>query len=203
MIKEIRLQNHGVLTTQVPQDILSNITDDINKLNNSSNFVKHLQAANTTLVGQIEEEYNFTPKNEFIDFLNSFYKNYCDHFSLEYKKPYHKDIWVNLQKQTEYNPAHYHPNCLMSWVLWVKIPYNFSDENSIPSSIRANAKFNGKFTFIFSELNGSINIKPIDEEFYREGSIILFPSFLYHNVYPFYTSNELRISLAGNFIHGN
>lgn len=203
MIKEIKLQSQGVLTTIIPTEIMDTLITDIDRFYNSPNLVKKLQSTNHTLTGIIEEEYNFTPREDFIGFLNSFYNHYCDYFNIKYEEPFHKDVWLNFQKKNEYNPCHHHPYSLMSWVLWIKIPYNIKDEDLTPPSVKANGKSNGRFSFTFSELNGKINVKNIEEEFYKEGSIILFPSYLYHCVYPFYTTDELRISLAGNFIHGN
>ena len=39
-------------------------------------------------------------------------------------------------------------------------------------------------------------VLPIDKAW--EGTMILFPSSLNHNVYPFYTSDDYRISISGN-----
>ena len=33
-----------------------------------------------------------------------------------------------------------------------------------------------------------------------EGTIVMFPSWLNHSVYPFYTSDDYRISISGNIV---
>ena len=41
-------------------------------------------------------------------------------------------------------------------------------------------------------------VYPLDKKF--EGTMLFFPSWLQHQVYPFYTSDEKRVSLSGNII---
>ena len=55
-----------------------------------------------------------------------------------------------------------------------------------------------KFTFHYVNVLGQMQhyTLNVDKEF--EGNIALFPSHLNHSVNPFYTSDEFRISVAGN-----
>ncbi len=106
------------------------------------------------------------------------------------------EIWVNYQKKYEFNPVHLHTG-IWSFVIWVQIPYNLDDELKNLSSINSNSNIPSTFQFIYENIYGSVT-----EELYinksHEGTIILFPSNLKHCVYPFYTSNDYRISVAGN-----
>jgi hypothetical protein len=45
---------------------------------------------------------------------------------------------------------------------------------------------------------GRIKQVPIPVDSSYEGTIMMFPSALNHGVYPFYTSDEYRISVSGN-----
>jgi len=107
-------------------------------------------------------------------------------FSLELDIP-----WVNRMKKHEYNPVHKHSG-LYSYVLWVNVPYNMDDERKVFPDIGGNCK-NGGFSFVDS--HGQYDIS-IDKSW--EWEIVLFPSKQLHCVYPFYTSDGERISIAGN-----
>ena len=56
----------------------------------------------------------------------------------------------------------------------------------------------GMFAFFFSDPSGKITQEalPVDKSW--EGKVALFPANLNHCVYPFYTSDEYRISISGN-----
>lgn len=113
-----------------------------------------------------------------------------------------KDVWVNFQKKYEYNPLHFHSGKL-SFVIWHKIPYDLARERDRASHRGANQSAGpGTFSFTYPDLfnygNNSINTHNIIMDKSYEGHYVLFPSFLQHSVAPFYTSNDYRISIAGN-----
>jgi hypothetical protein len=57
----------------------------------------------------------------------------------------------------------------------------------------------GTFQFLypyFSEEGLSLTNIRADKKY--EGKICIFPSYLHHSVFPFYSSDEYRISIAGN-----
>ena len=108
------------------------------------------------------------------------------------------NTWINFQKKYEYNPAHHHSGDLV-FVIWIKIPYKLQDELNHPSSITSNSGAASKFQFTnvsnqFSNI--SKNLLHVDESF--EGKMIIFHSKMEHTVYPFFTSDEYRISMSGN-----
>ena len=90
--------------------------------------------------------------------------------------------WINYQKKFDFVPNHYHEG-IFSYTIWVDIPY------------KTEGKFAGNFEFTYNSVEGVTRnqiIKP------TAGKMILFPSKLFHQVYPFYTSDEYRISISGN-----
>ena len=105
--------------------------------------------------------------------------------------------WVNIQKKYEFNPPHNHSG-KYSFVLWVKVPYKFEDEMNLENCKNSNAPANSKFEFIFLDAFGEIVQQhyPVDESW--EGVMLVFPANLKHSVYPFFTSDDTRISVAGN-----
>ena len=87
--------------------------------------------------------------------------------------------WINIQKKTEHLPNHDHAG-FCSYTIWVNIP-----EES-------------KFEFVYNSISGEIFRHVIRVDKNKEGTIMMFPSKLVHCVYPFYNSDEPRISVSGN-----
>lgn len=106
--------------------------------------------------------------------------------------------WVNFQKKQEFNPVHNHDGVL-SFALWIKIPYNIQEEKKLASSISSNTPVPGHFQFIYTSSTGSQTMYDIPCDENMEGCGVLFPAKQLHCVYPFYTSDEYRISVSGNF----
>ena len=168
-----------------------------------------LNKANSNLAGNIEKE--FYLDKTFEDILSQYSTSLADKFikisnqnkpdkinieSLEWiaVKP-----WINFQKKFEFNPTHHHYGDY-SFVLWIEIPYDLKEEFKLDNCVNSNTKRNSVFTFSYLSTSGEIleRILPIDKAW--EGTMILFPSNLRHNVYPFYTSDDYRISISGNLI---
>ena len=121
-------------------------------------------------------------------------------FVKDYSKPITKELnllsaWINMQVKHEYNPVHNHDG-ILSWVTWVNIPYNLEDELKLYPN--ANCQDVSMFSFIYTTALGEIAIErlPIDKTW--EGKMCIFPARLPHAVAPFYTSDGIRISVAGN-----
>ena len=107
------------------------------------------------------------------------------------------DLWVNIQKKHEFNPPHEHTG-IMSFVIWIKIPYKLADEEAYFPPVSGNANRTSKFSFHYSNLVGQHQHYMIDVDKDHEGTIAMFPSKLNHSVNPFYTSDDYRISISGN-----
>ena len=99
--------------------------------------------------------------------------------------------WIVNQKENEYNPAHYHSNCSISAVLYLKVP-EFK-----PRGYTGKKNIDGCIEFINSTVDhsmlsaGCFLVEP------KVGQLLMFPSTLLHTVYPFQGSGERR-SLAFN-----
>jgi hypothetical protein len=207
----------GFLHCKIPQDIFSAVEREVNDLI-SSNFVS-ASKYNNYLAGSIEKEYNLF---NCIEPLNKFFKQIVPKY-WEFnnnpdnaKKLYQIDksckqssLWVNLQKKYEYNPLHNHGGEL-SFVLYINIPYNIEDEIRMPHVINSNSVFPPQFSFVYPafppepapmvrnlSLVKRFNI-PVSKG--SEGLLLLFPAWLQHEVTPFYTSDDYRISVSGNLV---
>ncbi len=193
-MKEITLRNNpGVLQFNLNEELLNKLRESIEK--SSIRFNKF----NNQLVGQIEEEYRLDLDVNVESFILKRVVEYQEFFKLKVEKsPVIVECWVNKQKKHEYNPIHNHRYDI-AYVVWVDIPYNVKDEHEHSNSNNTNMKRNSAFEFIYTTLTGKIEthqIFPTNKE--SEGTMLMFPSQLKHAVYPFYTSDGYRISVAGN-----
>ena len=116
--------------------------------------------------------------------------------------------WVNYQKQNQFNPDHDHSG-LYSFVIWMKIPYNskeqdakykFSDITTAISPDRNLAGAMGSFQFKYVDILGHHHLYTYALDASKEGTMLLFPAKMRHQVYPFYNCDEDRISVSGNIV---
>jgi hypothetical protein len=204
----VNFKNFGFLQVRFTDKQLKPIIDEIQKI--QSNFSLATET-NEKLAGHINHEYDLIDSLPYIESLfsplireyESIYDYGKEFTMLSDDVPiYLESAWVNFQKKHEFNPLHTHPSVL-SFVIWIKIPYSLEDEiNYFPrlsgkDSDRGNVH-TSKFCFVYVDTLGSIKQVPIPVDSSYEGTIMMFPSVLNHIVYPFYTSDEYRISVSGN-----
>ena len=107
--------------------------------------------------------------------------------------------WINFQKKHEFNPRHFHTGNY-SFVLWIQIPYDLEEELKLANCVNTKLKHNSLFCFSYLNRFGNTVDNPLLIDKTWEGTMILFPSNLEHQVYPFFTSDDYRISISGNLI---
>ena len=105
--------------------------------------------------------------------------------------------WFNFQKKGEFLPQHTHDG-VYSYNIWLKIPYNIEDEYS------KNPKHSGNtissFQFTYLSVDGKFKFHNIQLTKEDEGTIVMFTAKLPHLVYPFYSTDKTRVSIAGNIL---
>ena len=107
--------------------------------------------------------------------------------------PFKFDIpWINIQKKHQFVPHHTHDG-VFSYTIWIKIPYDIQKELQT-------GKYSSTFEFKYNTIIGTPFNKIIPVSKNDVGKIIFFPSKLTHGVYPFYTSEDTRISISGNIL---
>jgi hypothetical protein len=204
----------GYQILDVPEDIFSSIKAEVYKME-STKFINNTPH-NEFLAGNIEREYTITesvPQLETLidDAAHQYYESYGIPSTPRRKYKFlitpklgTPAVWVNFQKKHEFNPIHDHSG-LLSFVIFVKIPYYLSEENKNPSSVNSQAPFAGVLSFHYVDqyVHGGIDTHtlPVDKSF--EGKMIIFSSGLRHSVNPFFTSDEYRITISGNIIFDN
>lgn len=201
--------NIGYISTSLPPEILLEVRKEITEIQNNN---YHASPANDVLAGNIEKQFHLVKSRKIIEpFLISLAWNYTNHWN--YSKQVIRTIkseneyvninfeldklWVNFQKKHEFNPIHNHFG-VFSFACWIDIPYNLEDEMSLAQVKNSNAKATSCFAFSYTSALGEISVLPIMLDKDREGDMIFFPAQLYHSVFPFYTSDDYRISISGN-----
>ena len=192
----------GYVDTLLPLDIFKNLENEINKIK-LNNFQSNGKI-NQELAGAIQHEYQLNISSNLQKYVDIIVKQYVDnttHFEPNYVSSPITSLWVNFQKKYEYNPIHNH-NDNLSFVIWLKIPYFLHEELDLPHITNSEDARKLATQFVLTYPNPyKKNIIAhhscrIDEKSVRR--LVLFNSSVYHSVYPFYTSDEYRISVAGN-----
>jgi len=110
-----------------------------------------------------------------------------------------RTLWVNFQKENEFNPLHDHGG-VFSFVVWVKIPTDWKEQHALPISANSNLPKASDFEFQYTTMLGNSAHHSYFLDKTSEGRMLFFPAKLIHNVYPFYNCDEERVSISGNIM---
>jgi hypothetical protein len=182
---------------------LAPIWKEVNKIKN--NFEDSIDNR-SNLAGNINREFLLTDTRDHIEALVSRYIMEWDssvgNIISQYQTNTHntpfaiQTVWVNFQKKHEFNPIHNHTGAY-SFVIWLDIPYTVEEEMNHSPGYASNKPAAGCFEFVYPDMNGVGSLLlPIDKSF--NGNLCIFKSNQKHLVYPFYTSEDYRITVAGN-----
>ena len=159
------------------------------------------------LAGQIHESNLLIDKNDwfFNKSIKPLFVKYMDEFEnlgssapVNQRHPYYlQKMWVNYQKEGEFNPPHDH-NGVYSFVVWMKIPTKHFEQNKNPLSLKSNTHLISAFQFQYTNILGQIRPYVYEMNPEMEGTMLFFPAKLAHQVFPFYNCDEDRISISGN-----
>tara|TARA_B100002019_G_C21206998_1_gene567242 strand:+ start:401 stop:1243 length:843 start_codon:yes stop_codon:yes gene_type:complete len=179
------------------------------------------QKANDGLAGHIENQFFFNdwPKdlekyliskviNENLDVDDLISKTLHDESLLKYAnkiKPHNfydlltlSGMWINKQKKHEFNPMHNHTGSF-SFIIPLQIPYDLNEEDKIFQVGRHSINKTSRLEF-FKIIRGQLESVTTNMDKSWEGKLLMFPSLLHHQVYPFYTSDGIRITVSGNIV---
>ena len=196
--------NIGFYKTQLSDKSLVFLKNEIKEIQDS--FPNEL-AFNHFLAGNIDKEYKITKSiNDLENVLLSHIQNYnnesniLSNFNIMSKSlPLYLDTtWVNFQKKLEFNPSHNHEG-ILSFVIFLKIPYNETTEKDFAPGKLSNSHCPGQFEFQYTDALGQICHYRVSCGNDLQNTILIFPSKLMHCVYPFYSSDDYRITVSGNF----
>jgi len=200
------LRNFGYMEFKFNEFELKPIHDEIREIQNE-NFTRH--RADVQLVSNFANEYTLPKCHDYVEkLLKPYALDYFRNSELWSNNLVTDDhevntnikmtpLWVNFQKKYEFNPIHRHSGVL-SFVIWIDIPYRKEDEKYIKSD-NSVAAAPGCFSFVYTDILGGVKTHWIPADCTYNNTMVLFPAGLNHCVYPFYTSDKYRISVAGNF----
>jgi hypothetical protein len=198
MIKEFIFENFGYLEDNIPTNLFNELKKEAFNIENNNVNKNEILLSGVTgegtpkhyLLKNSEKNLNLYIKNLVDIYLNKF--NYIKNFKLlKNSVPLSVDRpWLNIQKKHQFFPNHNHDGVL-SYTLWLKIPYDIKKE-------LIEGKHASTFEFGYTTVVGSLYHHRIKIDKSYEGKIIMFPALLQHCVYPFYTSDDNRISVSGN-----
>ena len=155
----------------------------------------------TRLAGHIREEYAYNDLNKYTPYIASMMRAYEQALrewrnsgkDEEYNKYFLKSMWVNYQKQNEFNPPHNHSD-KYSFVTYLSIPEELKEENKNCVSTST-----GPGSLMFTYGDGPKEYITYQSYFPEERDIFIFPASLTHYVCPF-KSNCERVSVSGNIL---
>ena len=198
--KTFSLPNFGILKDKLSTDLYNKLYDEcLTARKNNSVMISDLTSSGVPDHFYIEKNiielnnyvYQLIPKyNTVFNYLSSF-KLLSKDLYLSMGKP-----WINFQKKHEFLPNHTHDGVL-SYSIWMKIPYNEKEEKNY-KRVNTNKEKFYSFQFSYTNILGEICQENYEITKETEGCILMFPSKLTHCVYPFYTSDNERISISGN-----
>lgn len=108
------------------------------------------------------------------------------------------NLWANFMSKTQYEPIHDHGG-VMSFVIWLRIPYNIPEELAARPQVPENCNTSGRFSLHSINALGRIQHTILPLESTWENVLCLFPAPTHHSAFPFYSGDGLRVSIAGNF----
>jgi hypothetical protein len=153
------------------------------------------------LAGILDHETGYSPesKQKLLPMLSQYVGVYDQMYEKFVNKPYEKKpeyimsaLWINYQKQNEYNPPHDHDGKL-SFVIYLQIPDKLKEEHL---AYKGKSCGPGGIQFIYGD--GPRDSITYQSLFPEEGDMYIFPAWLKHWVAP-YKSDCIRISVSGNF----
>jgi len=202
--EKLYLENLGYNKTKVPDFIFSALVEEANTIkrkNIDTDEGNYGMYANPVLSGHIEKCFFIhNPLESFrpwiINMATEFLKDWDYQHSI--KNPMPLRPWMNFQKKHEYNSLHSH-RAIFSYVIFIKIPYKYEKERKMALAKDSSySKSTATFCFHHTNIIGKVMNQGIEVE---EGDIIMFPSQLAHSVNPFFTSDDYRITMAGDIIN--
>ena len=202
MFDHTHLPNVGLTNGTIPPNIYQALNQEIVDIHTNDKDVVRM---NNSLAGQITKEYQITKSlpllNPFLEEMGRAYQKEWNYYPKENpndNKLKVESVWVNMQKKLEVNPLHNHDGTL-SFVAWLHVPFKLEDERNMENCKNSRTvQLSSTFQFVYTTALGTIANCPMFVESGWEGRIVMFPAKLLHMVYPFQTSDDYRISIAGN-----
>ena len=203
--EQVNFENIGFLKMSFTEAELAPVRAEVAKI--SKDF-EQSRSHNAKLAGNLKNSYLMTESVKHVYNLmaphvlqfDEKFGRYVTQNSIapESSPIYLKELWVNFQHKHEFNPPHEHYG-IISLVMWLKIPYTFEEEKKVSPGAGSNHDVSGKFCFQYTNSLGDICNHFIEADKSLENHGLMFSAKMKHSVFPFYSSDDYRVSVAGNF----
>jgi len=196
--------NIGVVEGQLPEDVVKDIWKVIKKARKKPEDMKGELAGNISSSIRLDSE-----SPQLAEFLNTILPEFINSHIESYGAPWRavmkegegfnlESLWVNFQKKHEFNPPHDHSG-VFSFVIWMQIPTSYEEQKKLPVCAESNADNHiSNFAFSYTNTMGKVSTFAYNMEKQAEGYMVMFPSQMLHQVFPFYENDGERISISGN-----
>ena len=196
--------NIGVVEGQLPEDVIKDIWKVIKKARKKPEDMRGELAGNISSSIRLDSE-----SPQLAEFLNTILPEFINSHIESYGAPWRavmkegegfnlESLWVNFQKKHEFNPPHDHSG-VFSFVIWMQIPTSYAEQRKLPICAESNADNHiSNFAFSYTNTMGRVSTFAYNMEKEAEGYMVMFPSQMLHQVFPFYESDGERISISGN-----
>jgi len=196
--------NIGVVEGQLPEDVVKDIWKVIKKARKKPEDMKGELAGNISSSIRLDSE-----SPQLAEFLNTILPEFINSHIESYGAPWRavmkegegfnlESLWVNFQKKHEFNPPHDHSG-VFSFVIWMQIPTSYAEQRKLPICAESNADNHiSNFAFSYTNTMGKVSTFAYNMEKEAEGYMVMFPSQMLHQVFPFFESDGERISISGN-----
>ncbi len=203
--EQVNFENIGFLKMSFTEAELAPVRAEVAKI--SKDF-EQSRSHNAKLAGNLKNSYLMTESVKHVYNLmaphvlqfDEKFGRYVTQNSIapESSPIYLKELWVNFQHKHEFNPPLEHYG-IISFVMWLKIPYTFEEEKKVSPGAGSNHDVSGKFCFQYTNSLGDICNHFIEADKSLENHGLMFSAKMKHSVFPFYSSDDYRVSVAGNF----
>ena len=134
-----------------------------------------------------------------------FYRDWDNHLKYHIEKETQppkfelEGLWVNSMKKYDHVPLHNH-GCKYSFVVFIKIPTGWKKQVKWPKFLMTpKVESASSFQFVWTRKGEEYcNVTDVSLSPEDEGRMLFFPGELNHQVYPFYGTEEERITIGGN-----
>ena len=196
--------NIGVVEAKLPEDVTKDIWKAIKKARKNPDNMKDELAGNISSSIRLDAD-----SPQLAEFLNTILPEFIKSHIESYGAPWRavmkegegfnlESLWVNFQKKHEFNPPHDHSG-VFSFVIWMQIPTSYAEQKKLPVCAESNADNHiSNFAFSYTNTMGRVSTFAYNMEKEAEGYMVMFPSQMLHQVFPFYESDGERISISGN-----
>lgn len=199
MIKDMHFNNIGYLDINIPTVLFNSLKQECDlALNKNSEMKSGLSGGGVPIHKYVEDKNNLKSLEEYTFKLVDIYKDRFE-IDLSQTKILTNNLplkmgnpWINYQKKNQFIPNHAHDG-IFSYTIWIDIPYDSEDE--LKGGSHAST-----FEFTYFNTQGNIRFSRINLNKSDNGRMLFFPSTMTHQVYPFYTSEDYRVSISGNLL---